>query len=61
MDAPGSGTFNERQRQTLQVPTMYIALGIMGRNKFFDRVWTLASILLMGMSVMLYSFDMWVE
>jgi hypothetical protein len=41
-------------------PAMYIVLAMLGRNKVFDRVWTLASLLLLGMSVMLFSFDMWV-
>jgi hypothetical protein len=39
---------------------MFIFLALLGRNKVFDRAWTLISLLLMGMSVTLYSFDMWV-
>jgi hypothetical protein len=55
----GAGAAQSQARYMIIVPAMYIVLAMLGRNKVFDRVWTLTSILLMGMSVMLYSFDMW--
>lgn len=55
-----SGSAQSEARYMLVAPAVFISLAILGRNKSFDRAWTLLSILLMGMSVMLYSFDMWV-
>jgi hypothetical protein len=55
-----SGSAQSMARYMLIVPAMFIALGYFGRNKIFDRVWTIASLLLMGMSVLLFSYDMWV-
>jgi hypothetical protein len=56
----GIGAAQSQARYMLVAPAMFIVLSDLGKNKVFDRTWTLASILLMGMSVMLYSFDMWV-
>jgi hypothetical protein len=56
----GAGAAQSQARYMIVAPTMYILLAIFGKNKIFDRVWLLMSILLMGMSVMLFSFDMWV-
>jgi hypothetical protein len=47
-------------RYVLISPPLYIFLAYLGRNKAFDRIWTLASVLLLGMSAMLFAFDMWV-
>ncbi|MBK7456580.1 MAG: hypothetical protein IPJ46_23515 [Anaerolineales bacterium] len=55
-----SGSAQSMARYMLIVPAMFIMLGYLGRNKIFDKAWTLASILLLGMSVLLFSFDMWV-
>ena len=55
-----SGSAQSMARYMLIVPAMYMLLAHLGRSKFFDRAWTIASVLLLGMSVMLYSFDMWV-
>ena len=55
-----SGSAQSMARYMLIVPAMFIMLGDLGKNKIFDRAWTLASILLMGMSVLLFSFDLWV-
>jgi len=54
-----SGIAVSMARYVLVVPATYIFLAQLGRKPAFDRVWTVASILLMGMSVMLFSFDMW--
>jgi hypothetical protein len=55
-----SGSAQSMARYMLIVPAMFIFLAYLGRSKGFDRVWTIASVLLLGMSVMLFSFDMWV-
>jgi hypothetical protein len=55
-----SGSAQSMARYMLIAPAMFIFLGYLGKNKIFDKAWTLASILLMGMSVLLYSYDMWV-
>jgi hypothetical protein len=55
-----SGSAQSIARYVLVAPAMYVLLGRLGGNKTFDRVWTIASLLLMGMEVMLFSFDMWV-
>ncbi len=55
-----SGSAQSMARYMLIAPAMFIFLGYCGRNKVFDKAWTLASILLMGMSVLLFSYDMWV-
>jgi hypothetical protein len=53
-----SGSAQSLARYMLTAPAMFIFLGMLGRNKVFDRAWTIISLLLMGMSVTLYSFDM---
>jgi hypothetical protein len=55
-----SGSAQSMARYMLIAPALFILLGYCGRNKIFDKAWTLASILLMGMSVLLFSYDMWV-
>lgn len=47
-------------RYVLVVPSIYIFLSRLGRNTAFDRGWTIFSILLLGMQLMLFSVDMWV-
>ena len=39
---------------------LFWVLARWGRNQAFDRVWSLLSILLLGMEAMLFSFDFWV-
>jgi hypothetical protein len=55
-----SGSAQSMARYMLVAPANYLFLAYLGRNWAFDRAWTLASLLIMGMSVMLFSFDMWV-
>ena len=55
-----SGSAQSMARYMLIAPAMYIMLAHLGKNKAFDRTWTIASLLLMGMSAMLFTFDMWV-
>jgi hypothetical protein len=55
-----SGAALSMSRYMLVLPTTYLFLGSLGRSPAFDRAWSLASILLLGMSAMLFAFDMWV-
>lgn len=55
-----SGSPQSNVRYMLALPVIYLLLGRWGRNPVFDRAWTILSLLLMGLLVMLYSFDFWV-
>jgi|SRR5271157_798311 len=55
-----SGSAQSMARYMLVAPAMFISLSALGRNKAFDRSWTIASLLLMGMTAMLFTFKMWV-
>jgi len=48
-------------RYVLAVPAIFLMLAWLGRHAVFDRVWVLASTLLMGMLVMLFTFGFWVS
>jgi Gpi18-like mannosyltransferase len=56
----GSGPIQGIQRYILGAPAVFIALARWGKNPVFDRVWTILSILLMGLLAMLFAFNMWV-
>jgi hypothetical protein len=47
-------------RYMLVVPSIYIFLARLGKAQAFDRAWTIASVLLMGLLTYLYTFDLWV-
>jgi hypothetical protein len=47
-------------RYALAVPSLFMVLGSWGRSEVFDRAWTIASILLMGLLATLFSFNFWV-
>jgi hypothetical protein len=47
-------------RYALTAPAVFIALASWGRNPIFDRLWTLASILWMGLLAAAFALDMWV-
>jgi hypothetical protein len=55
-----SGVPQSMARYVLAAPAMFIQLSRWGRHPAFDRSWTLASVLLMGMLVTLFTYDMWV-
>jgi hypothetical protein len=55
-----SGSAQSMARYMLIAPALFMMLGYYGKNRVFDKAWTLASVLLMGMSVLLFSYDMWV-
>lgn len=54
-----SGPAQGMHRYILSAPPVFLFLSRLGRNTAFDKVWTIASILLMGILATLYSFDMW--
>jgi len=55
-----SGSAQSMARYMLITPALYIFLARLGRNRVFDRAWTLFSILLLGMEAGLFAVDMWV-
>ncbi len=55
-----SGPAQGMHRYILAAPAVFIALARWGRHPVFDRVWSIGSILLMGMLATLFTFDMWV-
>jgi hypothetical protein len=55
-----SGDPQSMIRYVLAVPSIYIVLSRWGRSEVFDRAWTLASVLVMGLLTILFTFNMWV-
>lgn len=55
-----SGVPQSMIRYVLVAPPLYILPAWLGRWPAFDRAWTTASLLLMGLLAALFSFDMWV-
>ncbi|MEW6403569.1 MAG: hypothetical protein AB1649_17375 [Chloroflexota bacterium] len=55
-----SGPFQGMIRYVLAAPPLFWILARWGKNPAFDRVWSVVSILLLGMEAMLFSFDLWV-
>jgi hypothetical protein len=47
-------------RYVLVIPSIFMVLSRLGKWPAFDRAWTLASVLLLGVLTTLYTFDMWV-
>ena len=56
----GSGPASGMHRYVLTAPAVFVALADWGKNTIFDRAWTLASILWMGLLSALFALDMWV-
>ncbi|HTX89809.1 MAG TPA: hypothetical protein VMC09_01220 [Anaerolineales bacterium] len=56
----GSGSVQGMIRYMIGGPAVFVMLARWGRNSVFDRVWTIASILLMGLLAMLFAFNFWV-
>jgi hypothetical protein len=57
----GSSSGQGMVRYVLAVPAIFLMLAWFGRREVFDRVWVLASTLLMGMLAMLFTFGFWVS
>jgi hypothetical protein len=55
-----SGSAMSMARYVLITPALYIFLAHLGRNRTFDRAWTVFSILLLAMEASLFAVDMWV-
>ncbi len=55
-----SGSAQSMARYVLVAPAIYVALSFLGKKVAFDRVWTLASLLLMALGAALYTFKFWV-
>lgn len=55
-----SGFPQSMARYMLIAPALYIFLAQLGKNRTFDRAWTVLSILLLGMEASLFAVDMWV-
>lgn len=47
-------------RYVLTIPAIFIFLGRLGRAMAFDRAWTLASTLTLGLLTSLFTWDLWV-
>ncbi len=56
----GSSGAQGMDRYVLAVPAIFLMLASFGRSAVFDRAWVMASTLLMGMLVMLFTFGFWV-
>ncbi len=56
----GSGPAQGIIRYIIGAPAVFVMLARWGRNSAFDRVWTIASILLMGLLATLFAFNFWV-
>lgn len=46
-------------RYVMVAPSIFIVLSRAGRSQVFDRAWTVASTLLMGLHAMLFAFNFW--
>lgn len=55
-----SGAAGSMARYMLIVPALYIFLAQFGKNRTFDRAWTVFSTLLLGMEASLFAAEMWV-
>jgi hypothetical protein len=55
-----SGSAQGMVRYAIAVPALFWTLARWGRHPIFDRIWTLASCLLMGLLALLFSFNYWV-
>lgn len=55
-----SGAPQSLNRYVLASPATFVFLSRLGKDQTFDRGWTLASTLMMGLLVTLFTFDMWV-
>jgi len=56
----GSGPAQGIQRYILGAPAVFYMLARWGKNPVFDRVWTILSLLLMGLLATLFAFNFWV-
>lgn len=57
----GSSSAQGMDRYVLAVPAIFLMLAWFGRREVFDRAWVIASTLLMGLLVTLFTFGFWVS
>jgi len=55
-----SGSSQGMVRYVLAAPALFWVLARWGKHPAFDKIWTVISILLLGMEAMLFSFNFWV-
>jgi hypothetical protein len=55
-----SGVPRGMHRYVLTAPVVFLFLGKLGKNDAFDRVWTILSVLLLGVLAILFAADFWV-
>ncbi len=55
-----SGSAQGMLRCVLALPGLFALLAHWGCKQVFERLWTLLSVLLMGLEVLLFSFNFWV-
>jgi hypothetical protein len=54
-----SGASQGIYRYVLGAPPVFMFLAHLGKNRVFDRGWTIISTVVMGMLALLFTFDMW--
>ncbi len=54
-----SGAAQGMHRYVLAAPVIFLLAARCGKREAFDRIWTLANILLMGVFTILFSFNLW--
>lgn len=54
-----SGPAQGMHRYILAAPPVFLQLSSWGKNRAFDRTWTILSVLTMGAYAALFTFDMW--
>lgn len=54
-----SGAAQGMHRYVMAAPVIFLLPAVWGRSEAFDRAWTLANVLLMGVFAAMFSFDFW--
>lgn len=54
-----SGGAQGMHRYAMAAPVLFLVIARWGKSEAFDRAWTLANVLLMGVFAILFSFDFW--
>ena len=54
-----SGPAQGMSRYVLGAPVVFVALAEWGKHPAFDRAWSIASVLLMGLIATMFTFDLW--
>jgi hypothetical protein len=54
-----SGPAQGMYRYVLAAPPVFLFLSRLGKNQAFDKVWTIASTLIMGVMAIMFTFDLW--